>query len=89
MTGDRERRKVSSDCKVVLDKKDKIKMDKIWIYEGPSNIKNSCWNSYFHIAIENSKNKNYEYFDLGKKVIWDCIEEMPDYDYYHFPSEYL
>lgn len=33
-------------------------------------------------------NKNYKYFDLGKNVIWECKDELKDYDYYHFPSEY-
>lgn len=34
-------------------------------------------------------NKKYKYFELGKNVIWDCLEELKDdYDYYHFPAEY-
>jgi len=33
-------------------------------------------------------NKNYKYFDLGKNVIWECKDELTNYDYYHFPSEY-
>ena len=33
-------------------------------------------------------NKNYKYFDLGKNVIWECKDELKDYDYYHFSSEY-
>jgi hypothetical protein len=34
------------------------------------------------------KNQKYEYFDLGKKIIWECLKEMKNYNYYHFPSEY-
>jgi hypothetical protein len=33
-------------------------------------------------------NTNYKYFDLGKNVIWECKDELIDYDYYHFSSEY-
>ena len=35
-----------------------------------------------------AKNKNYKYFDLGKNVIWKCKDELTDYDYFHFSSEY-
>lgn len=38
--------------------------------------------------ILNSNNKEHDYFDLGKKVIWNCLDELQPYDYYHFPSEY-
>jgi hypothetical protein len=34
------------------------------------------------------KNKDYKYFDLGKNVIWSCKNELKNYNYYHFPSEY-
>jgi hypothetical protein len=34
-----------------------------------------------------SNNKKHEYFDLGKKIIWECLEELQPYDYYHFTSE--
>lgn len=33
-------------------------------------------------------NKNYKYFELGKNVIWECKDELKNYDYYHFSSEY-
>lgn len=36
----------------------------------------------------NSNNKEHDYFDLGKKVIWKCMNELQPYDYYHFSSEY-
>jgi hypothetical protein len=36
----------------------------------------------------NQKNKEYKYFELGKNVIWDCLAELKNYDYFHFPSEY-
>jgi len=35
-----------------------------------------------------TNNKNYEYFDLGKNTIWKCKNELKNYNYYHFPSEY-
>jgi hypothetical protein len=33
-------------------------------------------------------NKNYKYFDLGKNVIWQCKDELTNYNYYHYSSEY-
>lgn len=38
--------------------------------------------------ILDSNNKKHKYFDLGKKVIWECMDDLKPYDYYHFPSEY-
>ena len=38
--------------------------------------------------ILDSNNKEHDYFDLGKKVIWDCMDDLAPYYYYHFPSEY-
>jgi hypothetical protein len=38
--------------------------------------------------ILDSNNKKHKYFDLGKNVIWKCMDELSPYDYYHFPSEY-
>lgn len=35
-----------------------------------------------------SNNKNYKYFDLGKKVIWECMDDLKPYSYYHFPSQF-
>jgi hypothetical protein len=39
-------------------------------------------------SMLNADNKKHKYFDLGKNVIWKCIDELKPYDYYHFPSEY-
>lgn len=36
----------------------------------------------------NAKNTQYTYFELGKNVIWKCMDELQNYNYYHFPSEY-
>jgi hypothetical protein len=33
-------------------------------------------------------NINHKYFDLGKNLIWECKDQLINYDYYHFPSEY-
>lgn len=35
-------------------------------------------------------NKHYEYFDLGKKIIWKNLHKLQKegYDYYHYPSLY-
>ena len=49
-------------------------------------LMNCCLNKLD--SMLNTNNKNHKYFDLGKKVIWDCIHELKPYDYYHFPSEY-
>lgn len=49
-------------------------------------LMNCCLNKLNKML--DSNNTDYEYFDLGKKVIWDCMDELVDYDYYHFPSEY-
>jgi hypothetical protein len=40
--------------------------------------------------LDNKKN-NYDYFDLGKYIIWDAIKELQydkSYKYYHFTPEY-
>ena len=39
-------------------------------------------------SMLNADNKKHKYFDLGKNVIWKCMDELKPYDYYHFPSEY-
>ena len=43
------------------------------------------------LLIDNKNNKlNFEYFDLGKIIIWESLKELKknNYDYYHYPSEY-
>ena len=52
----------------IFSRINEVKIDKTWIYQCPSEEKKKCWNSYFHIAIENSKNKNY----FTEKII-DCF----------------
>jgi hypothetical protein len=47
----------------------------------------SCCIKKLDIILD-SNNKKHDYFDLGKKIIWDCLEELKMYDYYHFPSKY-
>lgn len=36
----------------------------------------------------NKNKKKHGYFDLGKHIIWKCLKNLKNYDYYHFPSEY-
>jgi hypothetical protein len=31
---------------------------------------------------------HFDYFDLGKHVIWSCMREIKDYEYFHFDSRY-
>ena len=41
--------------------------------------------------VDEHQNKKFEYFDMGKKLIWDAIEELQkeqNYKYYHYNSSY-
>lgn len=43
------------------------------------------------LAKLNDKNKKWEYFDLGKLVIWDELDYLiknENYQYYHYPNDY-
>ena len=31
---------------------------------------------------------SFDYFDLGKYVIWDSISDLPNYKYYHYPNKF-
>ena len=46
----------------------------------------TCLNKLNKMLDQN--NKKYKYFELGKNVLWECKDELKDYNYYHFPSEY-
>jgi Glycosyltransferase family 10 (fucosyltransferase) C-term len=38
----------------------RVAIDKLWLFTCPPGAgKNQCWNSMFHVAVENSRNKNY------------------------------
>jgi len=53
-----------------------------------SKLMERCLNKLDNMLKTNDKNKKYDYFDFGKKIIWESMEELKPYDYYHFPSEY-
>lgn len=41
--------------------------------------------------MDQNKNKQFGYFDMGKKLIWNSIDELKkeiNYDYYHYNSAY-
>jgi len=41
--------------------------------------------------VDDHQNSDFEYFDMGKKLIWDAIAELrkeSDYKYYHYNSSY-
>lgn len=40
------------------------------------------------IKTVNSEKYNFNYFDLGKKVIWEEISNIDGYDYYHYDNKY-
>lgn len=46
----------------------KIEIDKIWMYDGPPDCKKLCWDTQFHISIENVKKNNW----FTEKII-DCF----------------
>lgn len=33
-------------------------------------------------------NQSFDYFDLGKYIIWEEIKEMNEYEYHHYPNKY-
>jgi hypothetical protein len=40
------------------------------------------------LLIKIKEKDKFDYFDLGKYVIWDTINEIDDYEYYHYPNKY-
>ena len=76
----------------IYENGDKIKINKTWIYEGPSDCKKPCWNSYFHIAVENIKENNWftekiidGFLTKTIPIYWGC----PNFNNYFDPNGYI
>jgi Glycosyltransferase family 10 (fucosyltransferase) C-term len=43
----------------IFEAQSRINMQNLWIYSCPCPEKRQCWNSMFHVAVENTKQTNY------------------------------